>query len=192
MQDDELTSASHSGCIFLFHSFIPRGHSPTFSSSEPLSTLCFFSRLPAMFVSKSVPSVKSPVPELRAHQVTCGVVRFDTVPSKSLCRQSRVWTNSRFHISDKLQGKYRSTLTTGRGWGVEKGENQTLVRQQSLNTKDSPQTECNGMVRDTRINWKCKKSRGWTVQTYKQELCDGLTPIMWLQDHEHLPRESGQ
>ena len=32
----------------------------------------------------------------------------------SLCRQSRVWTNSQFHISDKLRGKYWSTLTRGR------------------------------------------------------------------------------
>lgn len=61
-------------------------------------------------------------PELHVHDVMCGAFGSGVVPSKSLCRRSRVWTNSQFHISDKLRGKYWSTLTRGRGWGVEEGE----------------------------------------------------------------------
>lgn len=62
--------------------------------------------------------VLSPVerPQLQVGEVIRGAFGFRAVPSKSLCRQSRVWTNSQLHISDKLRGKYWSTLTRGRRW----------------------------------------------------------------------------
>lgn len=97
-----------------------------------LLPLCSFLLETDVFVSGAFQTGKSLVacPETHVHDVTCAAFIFGVIPSKSLCRGSRVWINSQFHISDKLQGKYWSTLTRGREWGVEAGQTNPPVRQQ--------------------------------------------------------------
>lgn len=62
--------------------------------------------LPAHASVSLLMPVLSPVerPQLQVREVIRGAFGFRAVPSKSLCRQSRVWTNSQLHISDKLRG----------------------------------------------------------------------------------------
>lgn len=98
--------------------------SPSFIHSSTCSQVSqLLSVLSAFFIPETSHTVKSPVvcPEQRVQQdvMWCDVqsVWVWCCPVHSLCRRSRVGTNSQFHISDKLQGKYWSTLTRGRGVG---------------------------------------------------------------------------
>lgn len=95
------------------HPFFPRRwiYFQSFPAPEPpaaLLPLCSLLLQTDVFVSGAFQTGKSPVagPETRVRDVTCAALIFGVVPSKSLCRGSRVWINSQFHISDKLQGKY--------------------------------------------------------------------------------------
>lgn len=117
------------------------------------------------------------------------------VPAKSLCRLRKLWTNSQFHISDKLQGKYWSTLTRGRGWsrGIWGGRQKNkplLMRQEGPANDISPKVT---VSRTQRLcSWKHSATdyRLKTEHTCWQNMC-WLVSLRFFFLHCKCPRSIG-